>query len=139
MIHFEDLATLNAALNATSAILLTIGWRYIKSGRIEQHRRCMITAFATSTCFLISYLVYHAHIGSKPYPGTGLLRVIYFSILIPHVTLAAVVLPMAIVTLTRGLRRNDERHRRLARWTLPIWLFVSVSGVVVYLMLYRLA
>jgi len=139
LIHVEDLPRLNAALNATSAILLTIGWRYIKSGRIQQHRRCMIAAFITSTCFLISYVIYHAHIGSKPYPGTGVLRAIYFSILIPHVTLAAVVLPLAIVTLSRGLRRNDERHRRIARWTLPLWLFVSVTGVIVYVMLYRLA
>jgi putative membrane protein len=98
----------------------------------------MIAAFTTSSAFLVSYLVYHAQIGSKPYPGTGVLRLIYFSILIPHVTLAAVVLPMAIVTLARGLRRSDERHRRIARWTLPIWLFVSVTGVVVYLMLYQL-
>jgi uncharacterized membrane protein YozB (DUF420 family) len=139
LIRVEDLPTLNAALNATSAILLTIGWRYIKAGRIQQHRRCMIAAFTASSCFLISYIIYHAHIGSKPYPGTGLLRTVYFSILIPHVTLAAVVLPMAIVTLTRGLRRDDDRHRRIAKWTLPIWLFVSVTGVIVYLMLYRLA
>ena len=139
MIRVEDLPTLNAALNATSAILLTIGWRYIKAGRIQQHRRCMIAAFTTSSCFLISYVIYHAHIGSKPYPGTGLLRAIYFSILIPHVTLAAAVLPLAIITLTRGLRRQDDRHRRIAKWTLPLWLFVSVTGVIVYLMLYRLA
>ena len=139
MIRVEDLPTLNAALNAASAILLTMGWRFIKAGRIQAHRRCMISAFTTSTAFLISYVIYHAHIGSKPYPGTGPLRIVYFSILIPHVTLAAVVLPMAIVTLTRGLRRDDDRHRRIARWTLPIWLFVSVTGVIVYVMLYQLA
>jgi putative membrane protein len=97
----------------------------------------MITAFVTSSLFLVSYVVYHAQIGSKPYPGTGIMRTVYFSILIPHVVLAAVVLPLAIITLSRGLRRLDERHRRIARWTLPIWLFVSVTGVVVYLMLYR--
>lgn len=135
----SDLPALNAALNATSAVLLTTGWFLIRSGRIVAHRRVMISAFVTSSLFLISYVVYHAHIGSKPYPGTGVMRTIYFSILIPHVILAAVVLPMAIVTLSRGLRRLDDRHRRLARWTLPIWLFVSVTGVLVYLMLYRLA
>ena len=96
----------------------------------------MIAAFTTSSLFLISYLIYHAQVGSKHFEGTGAMRTIYFSILIPHVTLAAIVLPMAIVTLRRGLRRDDIRHKRLARWTLPIWLFVSVTGVVVYLMLY---
>ena len=135
----SDLPALNAALNATSAILLTTGWFLIRSGRIAAHRRVMLSAFVTSSLFLISYVVYHAHIGSKPYPGTGVMRTIYFSILVPHVILAAVVLPMAIVTLSRGLRRLDDRHRRLARWTLPLWLFVSVTGVLVYLMLYRLA
>ena len=132
------LPTLNALLNATSAVLLTTGWLFIKSGRIEQHRRCMIAAFTTSSAFLVSYVIYHAQIGSKPFPGTGAIRYVYFSVLIPHVTLAAVVLPMAIVTLRRGLRRDDGRHRRLARWTLPIWLFVSVTGVIVYVMLYHL-
>lgn len=132
----SDLPALNAALNATSAVLLTTGWVLIKSHRIAAHRRCMIAAFVTSSLFLTSYLVYHAHIGSKPYPGTGLMRTIYFSILIPHVSLAAVVLPMALVTLSRGLRRQDDRHRRIARWTLPLWLFVSVTGVIVYFMLY---
>ena len=131
------LPALNATLNATSAALLTTGWFFIKSGNITAHRRCMISAFVTSSLFLISYVIYHAQSGSKPYPGTGVMRYVYFSILIPHVTLAAVVLPMAIVTLGRGLRREDVRHRRLARWTLPIWLFVSVTGVIVYVMLYK--
>jgi uncharacterized membrane protein YozB (DUF420 family) len=131
------LPALNATLNATSAALLTTGWFFIKSGNVTAHRRCMISAFVTSSLFLISYVIYHAQSGSKPYPGTGLMRYVYFSILIPHVTLAAVVLPMAIVTLGRGLRREDVRHRRLARWTLPIWLFVSVTGVIVYVMLYK--
>jgi len=132
------LPTLNATLNATSAVLLTAGWFFIKARRIGAHRRCMIAAFITSSLFLISYVIYHAQIGSKPFPGTGPIRYVYFSILIPHVTLAAVVLPMAIVTLRRGLRRDDDRHRRLARWTLPLWLFVSVTGVIVYVMLYHL-
>ena len=130
------LPALNATLNATSAALLTTGWFFIRSGNVTAHRRCMISAFVTSSLFLISYVIYHAQSGSKPYPGTGVMRYVYFSILIPHVTLAAVVLPMAIVTLGRGLRREDVRHRRLARWTLPIWLFVSVTGVIVYVMLY---
>jgi putative membrane protein len=136
-VSVSDLPHLNAALNATSAVLLGFAWWHIKQRHIQTHRRLMITAFITSSCFLASYLVYHAQIGSKPFPGTGLARTIYFSILIPHVLLAAVVLPMAIVTLRRGLRRDDARHRRIARWTMPLWMFVSVSGVVVYVMLYQ--
>ena len=132
------LPALNATLNATSAILLTTGWFHIRARRIRTHRRFMISAFVSSSCFLLSYVIYHAQVGSKPFPGTGLARTVYFSILIPHVTLAAAVLPMAIVTLRRGLGRDDTRHRRLARITLPIWLFVSVTGVVVYVMLYRM-
>jgi uncharacterized membrane protein YozB (DUF420 family) len=132
------LPALNATLNATSAILLTIGWFHIKARRIQAHRRFMIAAFVSSSCFLLSYVIYHAQVGSKHFPGTGIARTMYFSILIPHVTLAAVVLPMAIVTLRRGLRRDDARHRPLARVTLPIWLFVSVTGVIVYVMLYQM-
>lgn len=125
-------------MNATAAVLLTTGWLFIRSGRITAHRRCMIAAFVTSSLFLISYVIYHAQVGSKHFPGTGAFRYVYFSILIPHVILAAVVLPMAIITLRRGLRRDDARHRRLAVWTLPLWLFVSVTGVIVYVMLYRI-
>jgi len=132
------LPTLNATLNGLSAVLLTIGWLFIKSGRIDAHRRCMVSAFITSSLFLISYVIYHSLGGLKVFPGTGLIRDVYFSILIPHVTLAAVVLPMAIVTLRRGLRRDDARHRRLARWTFPLWVYVSVTGVLVYLILYIL-
>jgi uncharacterized membrane protein YozB (DUF420 family) len=134
----NDLPHLNAALNALCTVLLTTGWFLVKSGRIQAHRRCMISAFITSAVFLTSYVTYHAQAGSKPFPGTGIMRTIYFSILIPHVLLAAAVLPLAIVTLRRGLRRDDARHRRIARITLPIWLFVSVTGVVVYLLLYRM-
>lgn len=135
-----DLPALNATLNATSAVLLTTGWVLIKSRRIQAHRLCMIAAFVTSAIFLISYIVYHAQAGAKTklFPGTGIVRYVYFSILVPHIVLAAVVLPLAIITLRRGLRRDDVRHRRLARWTLPIWLFVSVTGVIVYVMLYRI-
>lgn len=133
-----DLPALNALLNLTAGTLLVIGWFLIKARRIEAHRRIMIAAFGTSALFLVSYLIYHGQVGSKPYTGTGVLRTIYFSILIPHVVLAAVILPLAIVTLRRGLVRSDAAHRRIARITLPLWLFVSVSGVVVYLMLYQL-
>src|SRR4029079_9481127 len=104
---FLVLPALNASLNATAAVLLSIGWVLIRSRRVAAHRWCMIAAFVTSSLFLISYVIYHAHAGSKPFPGTGVIRAIYFSILIPHVTLAAVVLPLAIVTLRRGLRRDD--------------------------------
>jgi uncharacterized membrane protein YozB (DUF420 family) len=135
---FLVLPAVNASLNATAAVLLSTGWLLIRNGRVAAHRRCMIAAFVTSSLFLISYVTYHAHAGSKPFPGTGLIRAIYFSILIPHVTLAAAVLPLAIITLTRGLRRDDFRHRRIAKWTIPVWLFVSVTGVIVYLMLYRM-
>ena len=132
----SSLPALNASLNATSAVLLTIGWFLIRARRIRAHRRMMITACVTSTLFLISYVTYHAQIGSKPFPGTGPIRIVYFSILIPHVVLAATVVPLAVVTLLRGLRRDDARHRRIARITLPLWLFVSVTGVIVYAMLY---
>jgi uncharacterized membrane protein YozB (DUF420 family) len=138
-VSLSSLPALNATLNATSAVLLTTGWFLIKSGRIAAHRLCMIAAFTTSSLFLVSYVVYHAQVGSKPFPGTGPMRLVYFSILIPHVVLAAAVLPLSIVTLARGLKRQDERHRRIARWTLPVWLFVSVTGVLVYLMLYQMA
>jgi uncharacterized membrane protein YozB (DUF420 family) len=132
----SDLPTLNAALNATAAVLLTAGFVLIKAGRIQAHRRMMLSAFATSALFLLSYVIYHSQIGSKPFTGTGIARTLYFSILVPHVILAAAVLPLAIVTLSRGLRRRDEAHRRIAKVTLPVWLFVSVTGVIVYVMLY---
>lgn len=134
-----DLPHLNATLNAISAIFLIRGYYLIRSRRIDAHRRSMMSAFIASTLFLASYVVYHAQIGSRPFPGTGLLRAVYFSILIPHVVLAAGVLPLALMTLVRGLRRDDTRHRRIARWTLPLWLFVSVTGVLVYVMLYWIA
>ena len=130
------LPTLNASLNALCTVLLVVAYVHIRARRIEQHRRTMLAAFATSVLFLISYVTYHAQVGSKPFPGTGLLRTVYFTILIPHVILAATVVPLALITLRRGLRRDDARHRAIARWTLPIWLFVSVTGVIVYLMLY---
>jgi putative membrane protein len=132
----QDLPALNASLNAISAVLLTIGWYFIHGGRVLPHKRAMIAACVTSTLFLASYVTYHAQVGSKPFTGTGILRIVYFSILIPHVLLAIFVLPLAIVTLLRGLRRDDARHRRIAKITLPLWWFVSVTGVIVYFMLY---
>jgi len=138
MLSVTDLPALNASLNALCTVLLLMAYAHIRARRIAQHRRMMLAAFATSVLFLISYVTYHAQAGSKPFPGTGLLRTIYFAILIPHVVLAATVVPLALVTLRRGLRRDDRRHRAIARWTLPIWLFVSVTGVIVYLMLYWL-
>jgi len=133
-----DLPALNAALNATSAVLLTIGYVFIRRGRWESHRRCMLAAFAASTLFLISYLVYHANAGSRPFQGHGAIRTVYFVILITHVALAAAILPLAVITLSRALRARFDRHVAIARWTLPIWLYVSVTGGVVYFMLYQM-
>lgn len=137
-VSVEALPHLNAALNALSTMLLVTGWLLIKQRRIAQHRRVMIAAVATSAAFLTSYVIYHANAGSKPFPGTGVMRTVYFAVLIPHVILAAAVLPPILITFARGLRRDDARHRRIARWTLPVWLYVSVTGVIVYVMLYRL-
>jgi putative membrane protein len=132
------LPTLNATLNAIAAILLVCGFVMIKRGRIETHRRFMLAAFATSALFLVFYVIYHANVGSKPFGGQGTIRLVYFAILISHVTLAALILPLALITLTHALRERFERHVPIARWTLPIWLYVSVTGVIVYLMLYRM-
>jgi uncharacterized membrane protein YozB (DUF420 family) len=138
VINYALLPAVNATLNATSGILLAIGSVLIKQRRIDAHRNCMLLAFASSTLFLISYVVYHVHIGSRPFPGTGLIRLVYFSILISHIILAIVILPMAIMTLTRGLRGQYARHRVIARRTFPLWMYVSVTGVIVYWMLYQL-
>ena len=133
-----DLPAVNATLNGISAILLVIGYALIRQRRIAQHRRVMISAFATSTLFLICYVIYHANVGSKPFTGQGTVRSVYFFILITHIVLAALVPPMALVTLIRGLRARYDKHAKLARWTLPIWLYVSVTGVIVYVMLYQM-
>jgi len=138
-VSVDDLPTLNAILNGLAALLLTAGLIQIKRGHIETHRRFMIAAFTTSVLFLISYVTYHAQAGSRPFPGTGLWRTVYFVVLIPHIVLAAAVVPMALVTLRRGLARRDAAHKSIARFTLPVWLFVSVTGVIVYLMLYRMS
>jgi arylsulfatase A-like enzyme/uncharacterized membrane protein YozB (DUF420 family)/tetratricopeptide (TPR) repeat protein len=136
-VAITDLPAVNATLNAISAILLLIGYVLIRRKRIQQHRRVMIAAFATSTLFLISYVIYHANVGSKPFPGQGSARVVYFVVLITHIVLAALVPPLALITLVRGLSARYDKHRRLARWTLPIWLYVSITGVIVYVMLYH--
>jgi uncharacterized membrane protein YozB (DUF420 family) len=136
--EITDLPALNAVLNGTAAAFLTAGYIQIRRGRTEMHKRCMLAALATSALFLISYVVYHANIGSRPFPGEGFTRVVYFTILITHVVLAAVILPLALTTATRGLRAQYDRHVRIARLTLPLWLYVSVTGVVIYLMLYQL-
>jgi putative membrane protein len=133
-----DLPAVNATLNAAAAILLTVGYILIRRGRIAQHRAVMLTAFCTSVLFLTSYVVYHAHAGSKHFAGQGPIRLVYFGVLLTHTVLAATVPVLAIITLSRGLSARYDRHRAIARWTLPIWLYVSVTGVVVYFMLYRL-
>ena len=132
----SDLPALNAALNGTAATLLVIGYVLIRRGQVAAHRRVMIAAFAASTLFLVSYLIYHANAGSRPFPGRGVVRLFYLTILVTHIVLATAVVPMALITLTRGLRERFDRHVAIARWTLPIWLYVSVTGVIVYVMLY---
>ena len=134
----SDLPALNATLNATCFVLLTIGYTLIRRGRVAQHRAVMIAAFCTSVVFLMSYLTYHAQVGSKHFTGQGAIRYVYFAILLTHTVLAAAIVPLVLVTLSRGLKRRDERHRAIARWTLPIWMYVSITGVIVYVMLYRL-
>jgi uncharacterized membrane protein YozB (DUF420 family) len=134
---FSDLPTLNALLNTTSAILLLYGYRLIRSGNREGHKRTMIAAFVVSCLFLISYLVYHYHHGSQPFQGRGWIRPVYFTILFTHTVLAMVNLPLVLLTLGRGLKKRYELHKKIARWTLPIWLYVSISGVMIYLLLYQ--
>jgi uncharacterized membrane protein YozB (DUF420 family) len=137
-VSVSSLPSLNAALNTTSAVLLLLGWLLIRSGRRDAHRRTMIAAFASSTLFLACYLVYHAQVGSVRFTGQGTVRSLYFALLLSHTVLAAAIVPLVLVTLSRGLGGRVEAHRRLARYTLPLWLWVSVSGVAVYWMLYRL-
>jgi uncharacterized membrane protein YozB (DUF420 family) len=137
MVTVHDLPAVNASLNALSGILLLIGYVLIRARRIQQHRACMIAAFATSSLFLICYVVYHAQVGSVRFTRQGFVRPLYYTILITHVTLAATVLPLAIITLSRGLKARYPQHRRIARWTLPVWMYVSVTGVLVYVLLYQ--
>jgi len=132
------LPTINAALNATAAVLLIWGYMLIRRKSVETHRKVMQTAFVVSCLFLVCYLIYHAQVGSVRFPRTGVLRTVYLSILTSHTILAALVPVLAIITLRRGRAARFDQHRRIARWTLPVWLYVSVTGVVVYLMLYHL-
>ncbi len=136
--EITDLPTLNALLNATSGLLLSAGYVMIRRGRIDAHRRCMLAACTASVLFLISYVIYHLNVGSVPYTGQGGARVFYFAVLISHIILAAVIAPLAIITVTHALRERFDRHRRIARWTLPLWLYVSVTGLIVYVMLYMM-
>jgi uncharacterized membrane protein YozB (DUF420 family) len=139
VIALQDLPGVNATLNATTAALLTIGYRLIRRGHRRAHRAVMLTAFALSVLFLASYLYYHAHAGTTRFAGRGWIRPVYFAILLSHTVLAAAIVPLVLVTLARGLRADFPNHARLARWTLPAWLYVSVTGVVIYGMLYRLS
>ena len=129
---------LNALLNTTSAVLLLNGWRLIRAGRIEAHRNCQISALITSAVFLISYLTYHFYHGATKFTGQGMVRPFYFTILLTHTILAVVIVPLILITFYRALKYDFVRHRRIARWTLPLWLYVSVTGVIVYLMLYQI-
>jgi uncharacterized membrane protein YozB (DUF420 family) len=133
----HTLPAVNATLNGTAAVLLLTGYTLIRRKQIQAHKRVMLTAFGVSIAFLICYLVYHAQVGSVHYPKTGPIRVVYYTILITHTTLALTVPVLAIITLRRGLGGDFVRHRKIARWTFPIWLYVSVTGVIVYLMLYQ--
>jgi putative membrane protein len=138
LISASQLPDLNAALNSLSAAFLLAGFLFIKSKNIKAHRACMLAAFASSTLFLVSYLAYHYQVGSVPFKGQGSVRALYFVILLTHTILAVVVVPLALITLSRALKNKFDAHRRIARWTFPIWLYVSVTGVVVYWMLYWL-
>ena len=132
----QDLPAVNATLNAISAVFLSAGYLFIRYRRQRAHQRCMLASLATSTVFLACYVVYHANVGSRPFGGQGPVRLVYYTILVTHVVLAVLVVPLALVTASRGLRQRFEAHVRIARWALPIWVYVSVTGVVIYLMLY---
>jgi uncharacterized membrane protein YozB (DUF420 family) len=134
----RDLPTLNAVLNATCFVLLVAGWALVRRGRRDAHRVAMLAALATSAAFLASYLVYHFEVGSVRFGGRGAVRAVYLAVLLSHTVLAAAIVPLVLVTLARALRRRFAAHRAVARYTLPLWLWVSVSGVVVYWMLYRM-
>ena len=133
----HDLPALNASLNATSAVLLVVGWSFVRRKRVAAHRACMVAAVVTSCFFLVSYLIYHAQVGSVRFQSQGWIRPLYFTILATHTVLAAAIVPLVVITLRRALRREFPRHRRIARWTLPLWLYVSVTGVVIYWLLYH--
>jgi uncharacterized membrane protein YozB (DUF420 family) len=135
-VSLGSLPAVNAALNGTSTVLLLLGFVFIRKRRISLHRFCMIAAFFCSTVFLVLYLYFHAHAGVIRFSGQGWVRPAYFTILISHTTLAIVIVPLVLITLSRGLRRRFDTHRTIARWTLPLWLYVSITGVIVYWLLY---
>ena len=135
---YSILPHLNATLNASSFVLLSSGYYFIRRGRVLAHRRCQLGALCASSLFLVSYVVYHAHHGTTPFVGQGIARPIYFTVLTTHTVMAVVIVPFVIITLRRALRGEFLRHRAIARWTLPMWMYVSVTGVIVYLMLYHL-
>ncbi len=137
--YFQLAPTMNAVLNGIAALLLVTARFLIGREQVRAHKWVMISAFVTSCVFLLNYLTYHAIAGSKHFTGQGWIRPVYFSILTSHTILAATIVPLVLITLSRGLKRSDMRHRAIARWTFPLWLYVSVTGVVIYLMLYRLA
>ena len=138
MIPVTSLPHLNALLNSVSALLLLAGYLFIRRRRMDAHRRCMLAALGSSALFLVSYLIYHFSVGSVRFQGQGWTRTVYFAVLVSHTVLATAIAPLVLVTVTRALRRRFDRHRAIARWTLPLWLYVSVTGVVVYWMLYRM-
>ena len=138
MVSLSMWPLLNAVLNGASAAFLSAGFVAIRRRRADVHRACMLTACATSVLFLVSYLLYHYQVGSTAFTGQGAIRVVYFTVLISHTVLAMVIVPLVVITLYRAWREQWPRHRRLARWTLPLWLYVSVTGVVIYIMLYQL-
>jgi putative membrane protein len=136
--EISDLPALNASLNALATCCLLAGYVAIRRGRPDVHKRFMLAALTASAAFLTSYVIYHANAGSRPFTGAGVIRTVYFVILFTHIPLAALIVPLALVTVFRGLRNQLDRHVRIARWTLPLWLYVSVTGVLIYVMLYRL-
>ena len=137
MFAITSLPSVNATLNATSAVLLIVGYYQIRQGHQQAHRTCMLAAFSVSMLFLVSYLIYHFHAGTTHFTGQGWIRLVYFALLLSHTVLAALVPFLAVLTLSRALRQQFDRHRAIARWTLPIWLYVSVTGVVIYWLLYH--
>jgi len=137
-LQLSDFPALDATLNATSAVLLALGYLFIRKKRILAHKICMLSAFATSSIFLVCYLWYHAHHGVTRFLGQGAIRTVYFALLGSHTILAIVIVPLVLTTLYRAWRKRFDLHKRVARWTLPLWLYVSVTGVIVYWILYRL-
>ena len=138
MIPLSSLPALNASLNAASGVLLLVGYFFIRRQRVTAHRACMVAAFSVSTLFLVSYLYYHYHVGATRFPGQGWVRPLYFTLLISHTVLAALIVPLVLTTLYRAVTGHFDRHVRIARWTLPIWIYVSFTGVIIYWMLYKI-